>query len=88
MSEAGVYLSDDQDARLRSTAPEPCRSCRHYRIKFSTLLGQIFKQCGRINDTVANVDILNSLMIRAAETGPCDLASSMNAPLAPTEALA
>ena len=45
----GHYLADDVEARLRMSAPLPCRLCVHLRVKVSAVLDRPVCGCRRAN---------------------------------------
>ncbi len=67
----GVYISDDQDARLRSRAPEACRLCKHLLTRKSIVLEQIIVQCQLPRGQDA--EVLSYLMMQEAKRGSCGL---------------
>lgn len=64
---ADGYLSDDQEMRLRMTAPVTCRLCRHLVARVSVITEEKLVYCGKPQDG-PNAEIIAYLLQKQAAT--------------------
>ena len=60
------YLADDVEARIRMTAPFPCRLCVHLRVKVSALLDRPVCRCQRGSALVERLNEMPAALIELA----------------------
>ena len=62
----GYYLADDVEARIRMSAPFPCRLCTHLRVKVSALLDRPVCRCRRANALIEHLNEAPAALIELA----------------------
>jgi hypothetical protein len=60
------YLADDVEARIRMSAPFPCRLCTHLRVNVSALLDRPVCRCQRANALIERLNEAPAALIELA----------------------
>jgi hypothetical protein len=60
------YVADDVEARIRMSAPFPCRLCTHLRVKVSALLDRPVCRCRRANALIERLNEAPAALIELA----------------------
>ena len=60
------YVADDVEARIRMTAPFPCRLCAHLMVKVSALLDRPVCRCQRANALIEHLNEAPAALIELA----------------------